>query len=528
MEAQTKKPIRILCLEDNGNDRELLEKILAGDGLICDFVHARDRKEFETALVLGGYDLIISDFNLPQYDGMTALATVRQGDVQTPFIFVSGTIGEERAVESLRCGATDYVLKDRRERLVSAVRRALRDSQDRAERKLLEDQLRQAQKMEAIGQLAGGVAHDFNNLLAVIRLNAELALVNSQNLDSTTRENLTQITVASEQAANLTRQLLAFSRKQAMRPQAVNLFEVVSNLTKMLKRIIGEHICLQCLQGRHRPYIQADVGMIEQVLLNLVVNARDAMPKGGSLLITTKKLRVAAAHIPANEEIQPGEFICLRVRDTGCGIPIENLHRIFEPFFTTKEIGKGTGLGLATVYGIVKQHGGWIRVSSRVGAGTIFRIFLPAVDATAATPALAESESDGWRGNETILLVEDDDAVRLTTRRLLEVFNYRVIEAASANEAMEIWQTPKTDIDLLLTDVVMPGGITGRELAEELRKRKPALKVIFISGYNLSTISHDTGFIRRENNHFLQKPFETRRLVETIRRCLDEQDPAVV
>ena len=528
METSTKRPIRILCLEDNVNDRELLEGILAGDGLVCDFVHARSRQEFESALVPGAFDLIISDFNLPAYDGMTALATVRKGDAQTPFIFVSGTIGEERAVESLKGGATDYVLKDRRERLASAVRRALRESQDRAERRLLEDQLRQAQKMEAIGQLAGGVAHDFNNLLAVIRLNAELALVNSEKLDNTTRDNLTQITVASDQAARLTRQLLAFSRKQAIRPQPVNLMDVVNNLAKMLKRIIGEDICLQCVQGRHLPFVQADVGTMEQVLLNLVVNARDAMPKGGDLLITTKKLRVGVEHIPINEEIQPGYFICLRVRDTGCGIPAENLHRIFEPFFTTKEVGKGTGLGLATVYGIVKQHGGWIRVSSRVGAGTVFRIFLPAIEVPPASPVSSQSESSRWRGSETILLVEDDDSVRLTTSRTLATFGYKVIEAASASEAMEIWRTTATPIDLLLTDVVMPGGVTGRDLADELRKHKPMLKVVLVSGYNLNAIGNDTGFLRKENNYFLQKPFQARLLVETIRRCLETPNASAI
>jgi CheY-like chemotaxis protein len=294
----------------------------------------------------------------------------------------------------------------------------------------------------------------------------------------------------------------------------------------MLKRVIGEDIRLRCHQGRHAPFVQADIGMIEQVLLNLVVNARDAMPKGGDLLITTKKLHVDVQHIPANEEVKPGNFICLRIRDTGCGIPADILHRIFEPFFTTKEAGKGTGLGLATVYGIVKQHGGWIRVSSSVGTGTVFRIFLPAIDAIAAKPISPEAEYYRWRGSETILLVEDDDSVRHTTRRLLETFGYQVIEAASAGEAMSIWQTAAGKIDLLLTDVVMPGGVTGRDLAKELRIGTSALKVVFVSGYNLNTFSDDTGFLRRENNYFLQKPFKSLLLVETIRRCLDEKRTA--
>ncbi len=397
-EFSSKKPVQILCLEDNDQDRELLEAVLTANGLVCDFVHAKTRMEFEVALVRRTYDLIISDFSLPAYDGMTALATVRKIDHETPFIFVSGTIGEERAIESLKSGATDYVLKDRRERLVAAVRRALGEANERAERRRLEEQLRQAQKMEAIGQLASGVAHDFNNLLATIQGNAELALTNADKLDDELRENLTEIAEASERAASLTRQLLTFSRKQAIQPKPVNLKDVINNLTKMLKRIIDKDVCLQYAHDGDTPFVHADVGMIEQGLLNLIVNARDAMPYGGDLMISTKKLRVGSKHVQASPEAREGEFVCLRVRDTGCGIPPQILTRIFEPFFTTKEIGKGTGLGLATVYGIVKQHRGWIRVSSQVTVGTVFRIFLPAIDpptiASATTASVFETNSE--------------------------------------------------------------------------------------------------------------------------------------
>jgi two-component system cell cycle sensor histidine kinase/response regulator CckA len=523
MDITLHRPVRILCLEDNDGDRELLEQTLVADGLNCNFRHAKSRQEFETALSQGPFDLIISDFSLPAYDGMTALATVRKLDGQTPFIFVSGTIGEDRAIESLKSGATDYVLKDRRERLVSAVRRALRESHERAERKRLEEQLRQAQKMEAIGQLASGVAHDFNNLLAVIKLNVDLAVMVDQKIDEQVRENLKQINTAVDRAAGLTRQLLAFSRKQAMRPQSVNLVEVMKNLKKMLDRIIGEDIALQCSHGRHLPYVHADVGMIEQVLLNLVVNARDAMPEGGDLVISTKKLRVNSEHIPPGGDFAAGDFICLRVSDTGCGIPPENLARIFEPFFTTKEAGKGTGLGLATVYGIVKQHGGWIRVSSRMGVGTIFRIFLPAIEPPASKGESLSGTQPGIRrgGQETILLVEDEMAVRSSTSKLLGGYGYRVIQAASGREALEIWRKQELNIDLLLTDVVMPGGVTGRELAEQLRLQKPALKVIFVSGYSSNVINKDTDFLQQENSHFMQKPYQVQVLLDTIRRCFN-------
>lgn len=523
-----KKRVCILCLEDCEDDRKLLEVILAREGLNCDFTHSASREEFEGALAQKTFDLIISDFSLPSYDGLSALAAARKVQEQTPFIFLSGTIGEDRAIESLESGATDYVLKDRKKRLVSAVRRALLESQERTERKKLENQLRHAQKMEAVGHLAGGIAHDFNNLLAVIQYNADLALLKENTLDSETRENISQISAAAEQASNLTRQLLAFSRKQAMRPAPVNLMDVISNLTKMLKRVIGERILLQCAYGRYVPFVHADVGMMEQVLLNLVVNARDAMPDGGQLLISTKKLYVDSKYIPPESEAQAGEFICLRVRDTGCGIAPENLARIFEPFFTTKDVGKGTGLGLATVYGIVEQHGGWIRVSSRVGMGTVFRIFLPAIKSPTMKATLPEVEPVVRRGSERILLVEDDAALRLATRRLLVNFGYHVIEAASGGEALEIWRNLEPVIDLLITDVVVPGGITGSNLAGELRKHRPQLKVIFVSGYSLNEMGKDADLLRHENDYFLQKPYHTQDLMNLLPRCFDEAPaPAV-
>ena len=318
-EAPVKRTSRILCLEDNPCDRELLETMLSEGGIPCGFVYATTRKEFEAALEQPPFDLIISDFTLPSYDGMSALATARKLQMETPFIFVSGTIGEDRAIESLKNGATDYVLKDRRDRLVAAVQRALREGQERAERKKLEEQLRQSQKMEAIGQLAGGVAHDFNNLLAVIQGNAELALMDAAKLEPHTREFLSQITKASERAANLTRQLLAFGRKHTMRLDTVNLNDLMGNLTKMLNRIIGEDIHLEC-QCAGLPYVRADAGMMEQVILNLVVNARDAMPEGGRLLIGTRTVSIDESVILPHPEARTGQFVCLNVSDTGTGI----------------------------------------------------------------------------------------------------------------------------------------------------------------------------------------------------------------
>ena len=375
--------------------------------------------------------------------------------------------------------------------------------------------------MEAIGQLAGGVAHDFNNLLCVIRGNADLVLMDPGQLTDLSVDCIKQIAAASDRAANLTRQLLAFGRKQVMNTQPLNLVGVIGNLTKMLKRIIGEDIELQCVSAERLPFVQADVGMIEQVLVNLVVNARDAMPRGGQLLIATEVATFEVDYARTNPEAREGQFVCLRVSDNGIGIPAENLPHIFEPFFTTKGPGKGTGLGLSTVYGIVKQHQGWIEVVSNPGAGTTFKIFLPALEVPVTVPSTAPVETKPQGGNETILVVEDDEAVRSLTRRLLEGFGYRTWEAASGREALARWQDRADEIDLLVTDMVMPEGVTGRELAEQMRSRRPSLKVLFISGYSPDVAGKDTDFIHRHGSHFLQKPVPPRELLKTIRHCLD-------
>jgi len=335
-------------------------------------------------------------------------------------------------------------------------------------------------------------------------------------------ECLHDINAASERAANLTRQMLAFSRKQIMHLQPVNLDDVIRNLIKMLRRIIGENIDLRCNYTPLLPSVQADIGMVEQVLVNLVVNARDAMPDGGQLLITTEPVTFEAQPDPSHPEARPGDFICLTVKDTGTGISPENLPRVFEPFFTTKEIGKGTGLGLATVYGIAKQHMGWVEVCSQVGAGTSFRIYFSAL-ACACASSNHETQEFGTvpRGNETVLLVEDDEAVRSVTRLLLERSGYRVLHAGSGPEALKIWEAAAPKADLLLTDIIMPEGVTGRKLAENLIGEKPSLKVIFQSGYGGEVMRDSSEFLRQTNGYFLQKPCAPRALLCAVRRCLD-------
>jgi PAS domain S-box-containing protein len=389
---------------------------------------------------------------------------------------------------------------------------------DITERRQLGEQLRQSQKMEAIGQLAGGVAHDFNNILTVIHGHASLLLADKTVTNNAARSSQ-QIAQAAERAAGLTRQLLTFSRRQVMQPRRLDLNAVVSNMTMMLGRILGEDIVLQLNYWPQPAFIKADASMMEQVLLNLIVNARDAMPKGGQLSIKITPVKVAANQRTYRSESRAGEFVCMTVTDTGCGIDRENLRRIFEPFFTTKEVGKGTGLGLATVYGIVNQHQGWIEVDSELGKGASFRVFLPL--AGEGTPAREEKTAPAVvrGGSETILVVEDEIAVRELVCRVLGSHGYKILEAETGVKALELWQTNKKKIDLLLTDLIMPDRLNGRELAETLRADRPKLKVIFTSGYTADVVGKD--FVLQRGLHYLQKPYDPQKLVVTVRECLD-------
>jgi nitrogen-specific signal transduction histidine kinase/ActR/RegA family two-component response regulator len=383
----------------------------------------------------------------------------------------------------------------------------------------LEEQLRQSQKMEAIGQLAGGVAHDFNNILTVIH--GHSSLLQSSELDDNAMRSAQQITQAAERAAALTRQLLTFSRRQLIQPKKLDMNKIVNNMTDLLARLLGEDVTLQLNYSLSPAMVEADVGMMEQVLLNLAVNARDAMPKGGQLAIHISIMEVNEAHVQQRPEARVGRFVCVSKSDTGCGIPPENLQRIFEPFFTTKEVGKGTGLGLATVYGIVKQHQGWIEVESTIGKGTTFRIFIPYAGSAQAEAERPTTQIAVRGGNETILLVEDEKPVRELVSRVLQKYGYKIVQAGSGTEAIEAWGRHKGEIALLFTDLVMPDNMNGRELAEKLKAESPALKVIFTSGYSADIVGKD--FKLEPELNFLQKPYQPQALALTVRRCLDDK-----
>ncbi|MCK6548298.1 response regulator [Myxococcota bacterium] len=628
--------LRILHLEDDRADGLLIESWLEHAGVEATIVRVETRAEFELAVERERWAAIFSDYSLPGYDGASALGFARRTCPNTPFIIVSGTLGEDAAVGSLLAGATDYVLKNRLARLVPALQRALREADERSarrsaeealaasersyrrlfegsrdglllveaatgrivdanraveallgrrraelidktvpetgvlpdaqaeraftalltgperrqvtrlssaggrtvevdvlgtddhaasrvvllifrditERLLLEDELRQAQKLEAVGRLAGGIAHDFNNLLVVINNYAHFAL-ESLGAAHPLHGDLDEVHKAGLRAAKLTHQLLAFSRKQILAPEVCCLNGVISELEKMLRRVIGEDVELELRLAPELGSVLVDPGQIEQVLMNLVVNARDAMEDGGRIVIET-------TNVPRTEGPRdvdgPKGFVRLAVRDTGCGMDEATRARIFEPFFTTKEPGRGTGLGLSTVYGIVKQSGGDVQVESEPGRGTTFRILLPRSDeAEPAPPATPEIAQTTAQGRGVILVVEDDASIRRLVQRVLEGEGYEVLTAGSSPEAITLAEQHPRPIELLLADIVLPG-MNGQDLAKLLASTRPHLRVLFMSGYPTDVgpkrIAVDPA------TTLVQKPFAVATLTTRIREAL--------
>jgi two-component system cell cycle sensor histidine kinase/response regulator CckA len=391
-------------------------------------------------------------------------------------------------------------------------------AQDVSERALLECQLRQAQKMEAIGQLAAGVAHDFNNILTVIHGHAGIMQQETEP-SSQQAKSLEQITRAADRAATLIRQLLMFSRKQVMQFRYLDLNDTLRNTLKMLERLVGEHVQISFHEHEFLPTIHADNSMLEQIAMNLAVNARDAMPNGGELTITTSMETVHRAPTPMDPERRDGEFICLTFSDTGTGMDTQILGRIFEPFFTTKPVGKGTGLGLSTVFGIVRQHQGWLEVESKPNHGTTFRAyFIPSRQPVEKTEWVMDNSLR--RGRETILVAEDEEHLRQMVVQTLRHQGYHVLEAISGADALKVWAQANRPVDMLLTDVVMPGGVMGSELAERLSSKCPQLKVIYTSGYSPGMAGKDVSLL--EGRNFLPKPFSIGKLAQFVRQCFDD------
>jgi two-component system, cell cycle sensor histidine kinase and response regulator CckA len=638
----SKTPIRLLIVEDNLQDAELLVATMIRAGYLVQHEVAPTEERLRQHLAQADFDVTLIDYNLQNWTGMDALDILKQSGKNIPAVMVTGSLGDEAAVECIKEGASDYVLKDRIARLPLAVRRtlmerdmlrerslaqvALQESEEKyrdilenandliqsyaqdgrilyanrawkdtlgyceeevthlkvfdvihadsresftqhinlllrgegdckseiklvtkdgrtilgeasrsckfidgkpafvrsiirdiTERRQLEDRIRQSAKMEAIGQLAGGVAHDFNNLLTVILGYAHIL---QQTVGPAETEPVAEIVKSSERAASLTRQLLAFSRLQVMVPQNLDLNFIVGDMERMLERLLGENYELAAIQQPDLGRVKADPGQIEQVILNLVVNARDAMPRGGKITIETADVYLDEAYARSHVTVVPGPYVMLAVSDTGTGMDTATISRIFEPFFTTKEPGRGTGLGLSTVYGIVKQSSGNVWVYSEIGKGSVFKVYLPRILEPAENVGRLTITPKSVGGNETVLLVEDEEAVRSLVRVALRSNGYKVLEAKDGEQALAILEDFRGPIDLLLTDVVMPN-MNGQDLAERLGSLHPEAKVLYMSGYTDSAVIHHD--VMGATASFVQKPFMPKALLERIRDVFDQK-----
>jgi len=640
LQAESPDPkIRILLLEDNPSDAELCRHKLESSGLEFSVKSVGTPDEFKLEIGTDAYDIILGDYRLPNWTGLDAVQWLRGTGSRVPFILVTGTLGDELAVECIREGATDYVLKDKLDRLPFAIHRALeeramRKDRDQAERELrqserqqasiihgapygiyrattdgqivmanpalvtmlgyhseaevlrlnitadvyadarmrqqilsatpdanafqygevtwrrkdgrpiivrlagrrleaeagapavhevfaqditeqrvLEQQFQQAQKMEAIGRLAGGVAHDFNNLLMIIRGCAELLEHHKSHPEKFSRY-LKQINDATSIAASVVQQLLMFSRKQVPERSALDFNSALRDLRKMLPRLLGEDIQIIFNPGQALERVTADRAQMEQIILNLAVNARDAMPNGGKLIIETANVHLEVPQVEQRGvELPAGRYVVLSIADTGSGMDAEIQAHIFEPFFTTKELGKGTGLGLATVYGIVKESGGFISVESAPGEGSTFRIYFPCTEVAKEVPQPVATAAPAPGGTETILLVEDEAALREITCEYLQSRGYQVLTANSGMHALEICRVHDEPIDILLTDIIMPG-IRGPELVKSALDMRPQLRVIYVSGYADRGIEDEA---LERDAVFLRKPYSLAELGHKIR-----------
>jgi two-component system cell cycle sensor histidine kinase/response regulator CckA len=471
--------MRLLIIEDSEDDAALLLLLLRQAGFKINSERVDSAGGMAIALNKN-WDIIISDHSMPHFSGTEALKMVRARDADVPFIFVSGTIGEDVAADAMRIGAQDYVMKTNLKRLVPAVQRELRDARERKEKRRLDRRVQQLQKYEAIGRLVGGIAHDFNNMIGAILGWAEMGCEETKP-ENGLHNRFQKIRDQSVRAGKLTSQLLAFAGGQVPQTRKINLNILVKEEMGLLSRIIGEDIEVQVRVAPDLRVTLADPTQIGQVLMNLCLNARDAMTGGGQLLIETQNVELGAEFCRNRAYSRPGSFVLLSVTDTGVGMDQATMDSMFEPFFTTKETGKGTGLGLATVHGIVNQHGGFILTSSEPGKGTSFQVYL-AADNGVHEPDDAACENQPLRGTETILLAEDHDGLRDTAQEMLQALGYRILAASDGTKALELFKLNADKIDLIVMDVVMPS-LSGPEAYLEMCALRPAIPVIFTTGY---------------------------------------------
>ena len=520
---------RVLVVDDDAGLRGLIVKTLRREGFDAEGT-TNGAEAIERATALPD-TLLLLDQKLPDMTGREVVNALAGLGVMAPFVIMTGQGDERLAVEMMKLGAADYLLKDVElvERLPGVLERVFRTIE--MERKLLEAeeareklqlQLSQAQKMESIGRLAGGVAHDFNNMLAVILGNVEMAMEQIEPTHALHAE-LQEVRKAAERSADLTRQLLAFARKQTVVPKVLDLNETVEGMLKMLRRLIGEHIELSWRPGGDSGQVKMDPSQIDQILVNLCVNARDAIGPTGAITIETGGVVLDDSACDGQVGAMPGDYVRLNVSDDGCGMDRDTQAHLFEPFFTTKGVGQGTGLGLATVYGIVKQNNGFVSVYSEPGEGTTFKIYLPRHAARAEAAVAEGSAAPPKPGHATILLVEDEPAILNMVRSLLQRWGYAVIAASMPGEAIRLAERYPGEIDLLISDVVMPE-MNGRDLAKSLLALYPGLKRLFMSGHTADILAHHG--VLDGGVHFIQKPFSMKGLQAKLGEVLGEKADA--
>ena len=518
--------MRILLIEDNEDDMYLIRESLAErEEATFDLEWATSLERGLSFLADGQFEVVLLDLSLPDSQGIATLERTQERAHDVPVVVLTGLNDEAVALQTMRKGAQDYLVKGRIDSdiLVRVMRYAIERKSAEAALRQSEARLRQSQKMEGIGQLAGGIAHDFNNLLTVINSYSDMLLGEVGFANPFVRNGLDQIKEAGHRAASLTRQLLAFTRQQVLEPKILDLNESVATMTKLLRRLIGEDIALVLCPHPALGRVKADPGQVEQIIMNLAINARDAMPRGGRLTIETMNVELDRIDAHQHPSVEPGFYVRLGVSDTGCGMDADTQARIFEPFFTTKEPGKGTGLGLATVQGIVKQSGGSIAVFSEPGKGTTFNIYLPLVEGHAEQlPRPDVAPDDTLCGSESILLVEDEEMVRALAQAILERYGYTVIAARNVQDALRFAQDGSKAIHLVLTDTIMPG-MNGPQLAAQILAIRPEMKVLYMSGYTDKAFPSTAAW--EPEIAFLQKPFTPHTLGRKVREILAAPEP---
>jgi two-component system, cell cycle sensor histidine kinase and response regulator CckA len=514
-------PLRMLIIEDSENDALLMVRHLTRGGYEVQWDRVDTEQQVDSAAEVNNWDLVICDYSMPGFNGLEALRRFRSRGSDTPFIFVSGTIGEDAAVNAMRLGAQDYVMKGNLNRLLPAVDRELQELRDRRERRNLERQVRQLEKFEGIGRLAGGIAHDFNNALSVIIGWAHLGY--EEATDEGSREKFHFIREQAQRTSGLTAQLLAFARRQVLQPQQLNLNQIVEETNSILQLSLGRSVVTDTNLARDLEMVAADPAQIQQVLINLSINARDAMPEGGHLSIDTRNVMIDEAYQRVHPYAQPGKYARLTVADNGTGMDASTLERIFEPFFTTKEPGKGTGLGLASVYGIVKQHGGFITVESQLGKGTSFFVHFP-VSGSHAVDTHPSPQQLEFRGNETILLAEDHAALAEIASALLRMRGYTVVSTQSGEEALRLFEADPQRFSLAMLDVVMPG-LSGPETFARMLAIRPDMPCIFTTGHSAENLDLPQQVATRAE--FLQKPYDPGSLASFVRQVIDKKKSTI-